>query len=249
MLSGFHKGRNPASRLNNAIDVLNLLASGRGAYVRKDAVPHPPPKMFLARLTGPGEAAGEYEFAEVYMDADGEWQDVTDGRGTVEGDVAKDVNGACCCSGVVLMWTLRKEGTEVPAYRFLAGEMSLLCRIASSAAIAAANNGPESSATEWTYSVTPVSLDVASGDLSVTDLEAPTITTAFNGMEQGNRSISSGGTFGNGVKFDDLDDDDVTGSLQPVKAGTIVEVRLFVASDGNTYGLFSSPNGVTVECD
>ena len=68
-------------------------------------------------------------------------------------------------------------------------------------------------------------------------------------MEYGNRSISSGGTFKNGVKYDDLDDTDWTGQLQPIQNGVVVAVRVFTDSEGNNYGTFESPNGITGICD
>jgi len=178
----------------------------------------------------------------VAEDEDWRYADVADGE---SGYLEPSNTGSAA-----ILWREGGTGEQWAVVRLGVAPTEIIpCRIASSAAIAAANNGPSSSTTEWTYSVTPVSLDVASGDVTTTDLAKPVITTAYNGMEKGNRSVSSGGTFGNGVKYDDLDDDDVTGSLQAVKAGTIVEVRLFAGSDGNTYGLFSSPNGVSVECD
>lgn len=124
------------------------------------------------------------------------------------------------------------------------------CRIAGATALA--TNGPGGTATEWRYSVVPVTFGVNAGSLTRTDASGPTIEAAWNGIEHGNRNVTAGGTFGNGVKYDDLSNDDFEGSIQPIKTGDIVECRLFVAADGEdepkTYAIFSASNGIKGSC-
>ena len=141
------------------------------------------------------------------------------------------------------------QSPPVKRYYFVGPNNPLqLCRITGATAIAAANNGPENSTTEWTYTVEAVTLDVSSGDLTVTTDESITIEAAFNGMEIGNRNVGTGGTFGNGVKYDDIDSEDFTGRLQPITTSRPIEMVLFMASDDKAYAMFSSPNGITGKC-
>ncbi|KKL73884.1 hypothetical protein LCGC14_2070420 [marine sediment metagenome] len=53
----------------------------------------------------------------------------------------------------------------------------------------------------------------------------------------------------NGVEFDDLDDSDWTGQLQPIQTGVVVAVETFTDSSNNVYGTFEQPNGITGSCD
>jgi hypothetical protein len=127
----------------------------------------------------------------------------------------------------------------------------ITARISGSTAIAAANNGPGSSTTEWTYSIVEVEPTVSSGDQSWSDVSGGVSLTdkAFNRLEYGNRNVGTGEVFGCGIAFDDLDDSDTwDAELLPASddAG-IVEVELITVS-GTIYGLFKYHNQATGEC-
>ena len=117
--------------------------------------------------------------------------------------------------------------------------------ITDSTAISATDNGPGDSVTEWKYTVTIEGISSNGVGIILESKENPVVySNVYNLCEYGNRDVGSGDTFGNGVKWDDMDE--VTSSLQPVQ-NIPVWVTTFTYDD-QVYGVFHSPNGITVEC-
>ena len=178
-------------------------------------------------------------------DEDQQYADISNGE---TGKLKSSSTGA-----TQILWAEPGTGVKWAIVRLAAPEAGpVLVIITGSSAIAAANNGPGSTTTEWTYSGEQVkeSVDESGDQVWTTVTGGLTFTNKlFNRMEYGNRSVVAGGTFRNGVKFDDLDDNDWTGQLQPVESGGVVAVRTFTDSENNVYGTFESPNGITGSCD
>ena len=130
------------------------------------------------------------------------------------------------------------------------GDGRVLFRITGSAAIGIANNGPDSTTTEWTYSAEQVTEGISSGQLSYSAVSGGIALSnkLLNRCETGNRSIGTGGTFGNGVAWDDLDTD-FDGYLKPVPNGVVVEAMVITDSEDAKWGSFSFPNAVGGECE
>ncbi len=158
-----------------------------------------------------------------------------------------------CTGAAQILWVEPGTGEKWAIVRLGAPEAGpVLVKITGSSAIATANNGPGSTTTEWTYSGEQVKESVnESGDQVWSTVTGGLTFTnkLFNRMEYGNRSVVAGGTFKNGVKFDDLDDNDWTGQLQPIQSACVVAVQTFMDSENNVYGTFESPNGITGSCD
>ncbi len=112
---------------------------------------------------------------------------------------------------------------------------------------------------QWTYSWSEVFKDTTgytgwatkSGGLSGTD-------NAYNSMEDINSGVGAGGTYGNGVPFNDLDTADWTFALQPITTNNIVFLRPATqeTTDSETGVVtttieywFTASNGVSGSCD
>ena len=177
-------------------------------------------------------------------DEDQQYADISNGE---TGKLKSSSTGAA-----QILWVEPGTGEKWAIVRLAAPEAGpALVKITGSTAIAAANNGPGSTTTEWTYSGTQVKASTSGGYQGWTAVTGGLTFTdkLFNRMEYGNRIVGAGGTFRNGVKFDDLDDNDWTGQLQPIQSAGVVAVQTFTDSENNVYGTFESPNGITGSCD
>ncbi len=177
-------------------------------------------------------------------DEDQQYADISNG----ETDKLK----SSCTGAAHILWAEPGTGEKWAIVRLGVPEAgAILVKITGSSAIAAANNGPGSTTTEWTYSGTQVKASTSGGYQGWTAITGGLTFTdkLFNRMEYGNRIIGASGTFRNGVKFDDLDDNDWTGQLLPIQSTCVVAVQTFTDSESNVYGTFESPNGITGSCD
>jgi hypothetical protein len=132
------------------------------------------------------------------------------------------------------------------------GCQKVLLKITGATAIGAANNGPDGTTTEWTYSAVEVTETVVSGVLTYTTVSGGLTFTnkLLNRCEKDNRNVGTGGVFGNGVAWDDLDTD-FNGFLKPVPTNAIVEATLLMGDEETPlqWASFWFPNAVGGECE
>jgi hypothetical protein len=118
MLQPFHKGVNRLGELNKVVEGVNANAQGVLAG-RRDGrnVPHLS-HGFIARIAA-DNGDGTFDFAEVYLDSDGEtWQTVDGGVGAEDADLARPFSGSAAVGDIVRMWSGQAEG-GAPAYWFV----------------------------------------------------------------------------------------------------------------------------------
>ena len=208
------------------------------------------------KASEPG-GAGVYTVTERIFDAadDWTWSDAS-AEPRLLNARAHDVNN--CPTGyagqIVPFFQVVDARGEVETIIDVSGSSAtVLMQISGSTAIGAANTGPGSSTVEWTYSADEVTESVStSGVLSYATVSGGVSLTnkLINLRETGNRSVSSGGTYGNGVAYDDLDDATITGKLAPIPTNCVVEARLLYDSTGALWGSFAEPNAVQdITCD
>ena len=127
-----------------------------------------------------------------------------------------------------------------------------LFKITAVAENTAADNGPNSTITEWTYGASIVKPSINANGAVYTVDDNIDIETVYNGIEEINTTIITGGTFGNGAAWDELDTDVWTGQLQPLQVGTVMLGYLFrsdYTGEMLNYGIVGVANGVKGECD
>ena len=168
-----------------------------------------------------------------------------------DGNTDALISNSCTGSARILWTATEATGEQWAIVRIgLPARRIITARISGASAIAAANNGPGSSTTEWTYSIVEVEPTVSSGDQSWSDVSGGVTLTdkAFNRLEYGNRNVTAGGVFRCGIAYNDLADDTVwDAELLSAATGAIVEVEL-IAVTGEMYGFFSFHNQATGTC-
>lgn len=157
--------------------------------------------------------------------------------------------------------------THVPGPPMVSGVHEILAMVSKATEIEDALTGPDDPDTEtptcveWLYSIEEVIETIIDGELTVETKDGGTVLTdcVFNRTEFGNRLVTAGGYFGNGVAWNQLDDEagdygpPYIGRLQPIPVGAIVKVTIItgtLTSEGEAVpcGTFSKDNEATGVC-
>ncbi len=121
MIPGIHKGVNRAADLNAAIHQVNVLTAQLAAIRQQLAESLAIGPTFLAELTAETATPGVYDFAELYLDAAGDWQQTPDGRGTRGGETAEEVNATSGLAGTSVLIRQITADDSIERYAFVAG--------------------------------------------------------------------------------------------------------------------------------
>ncbi len=121
MLSGLHKGVNRAEDLNAAIQQVNVLTGQLAAIRQQLAESLAIGPTFMAELIAETATPGVYDFAELYLDAAGDWQQSPGGRGTRGGETAEEVNATAGLAGTSVLIRQITADDSIERYAFVAG--------------------------------------------------------------------------------------------------------------------------------